>query len=80
MKQTAVEWYHEEIESIEYRFRSREINFEKMRSLTKDALEKAKEMEKKQIIEAHLCMDIDGYFHQDMEDGEIYYNETFKSE
>ncbi|MFZ4587149.1 MAG: hypothetical protein ACOYMJ_05055 [Candidatus Methylopumilus universalis] len=45
-QQTAVEWYREEMESIEYRFRSREINFEKLRSLTKDAFEKAKALEK----------------------------------
>jgi hypothetical protein len=71
MKQTAVEWYHEEMESIEYRFRSREINFEKLRSLTKDALEKAKGMEKEQIMNA--------YNNGDNRSAELYYNETYES-
>ncbi len=76
MKQTAVEWYHEEMESIEYRFRSREITFEKLRSLTKDAFEKAKAMEKEQIEDAHEIGYINGGNHKSV-NGEQYYNETF---
>ncbi len=86
MKQTAVEWYHEEMESIEYRFRSREITFEKWRFLTKDAFEKAKEMEINQHTEtwdvAHQAGRFEGkgIAEKDWQTFETHWEETFKSE
>ena len=44
-----------------------------------EALEKAKEMEKQQIINAHNSGYSEGIY-QSCESGEQYYNETFKSE
>jgi len=68
-KQSSVDWLVNELE-LYYIGESKLVHYE--------IIEQAKEMEKEQIIKAHLCMDIDGYFHQDMEDGEIYYNENYK--
>ena len=51
-----------------------------------EVIEKAKEMEKEQIIEAYENGDKNGadriYYHSDRDDksAEQYYNETFKSE
>ena len=43
------------------------------------AIEQAKEIEKKQIVNAHNCGYSQGIY-QNYESGEQYYNETFKSE
>ena len=75
MKQTAVEWFNEEI--LIY------LNFDQ-RLYLKKIFEKAKEMEKEQIIEAYRDGRSDqqsarnGKFYSRM--AEQYYNETFKSE
>ncbi len=74
-QQTAVEWYA--IEMYEYfrsMFGSGIINT--------DILEKAKEMEKEQIIEAFEIGIQSEFFHQTFnapcKDGEQYYTETYK--
>jgi hypothetical protein len=52
------------------------INFTAMQGLLmKDAIEKAKEMEKEQIIDAHGAKQ----YHKTVS-GEQYYNETYKKE
>ena len=64
MKQTAVEW-------LEYQLSEGTMPI-------KEAFDQAKQMEKEQIIEAHL----DGQSLVSCKDeyAELYYNETFKSE
>ena len=61
-KQTAVEWIEEVIDKRH------------MGSFLKSLIEKAKEIEKQQIIEAYETS------HISMMTSEQYYNETFKSE
>ena len=70
-KQTAVDFLIEEFNSI-----LGKVNFTAMQGLLiKDAVEKAKEMEKEQIIEAHGAKQ----YHKTV-NGEQYYNETYKKE
>jgi hypothetical protein len=76
MKQTAVEW----IEGYLKKFN----HIQESLSLRK-AFEQAKEMEKQQIIDAYQNGGIDGQIfaltrETNIENGEQYYNETFKSE
>ena len=66
MKQTAVEWLIEEIKSEDWWYLPN--------SMKKDIFYQAKEMEKEQIVNAFN----DGYMNIDL--GEEYYNETYKSE
>ena len=71
MKQTAVEYLLEEFSAIIGR-----VNFTVTQDLfIRDAVIKAKEMEKEQIIEAHGAKQ----YHKTVS-GEQYYNETFKKE
>lgn len=69
MKQTAVEWLEQQL-------------FNKFGKFTKGDIDKAKEMEKEQIIDAvyygHLKRWVDSGVINSY--GEQYYNETFKSE
>ena len=65
MKQTAVEWL---IKVLELE------SFENINLYSMKAIEQAKEMEKEQIINAFEHVDFN------LDDGEQYYNETFKSE
>ena len=67
MKQTAVEWLFEQI-----------VNRTDRMYLLKE-LEKAKEMEKEQIIRARQD-GLDNGFSNGSWDSNLYYNETFKSE
>ena len=69
MKQTAVEWFYEEI--------WKQFGF----SCSSNILEKAKEMEKQQIIDAVKSTDyIIGATDKESEEfAQQYYNETFKS-
>jgi hypothetical protein len=76
MKQTAVEW----IEGYLKKFN----HIQESLSLRK-AFEQAKEMEKQQIIDAYQNGGIDGQIfaltrETNIENGEQYYNETFKTE
>ena len=71
MKQTAVEYLLQEFSEIIGR-----VNFTVTQDLfIRDAVIKAKEMEKEQIIEAHGAKQ----YHKTVS-GEQYYNETFKKE
>ena len=72
MKQTAVEWFNDEIII--------HLNFDQ-RLYLKDIFKQAKAMEKEQIIKAHE----DGFYSPPFRksrrgEAEQYYNETFKSE
>jgi len=69
-KQTSVDFLLEEFSAI-----LGKVNFTTMQGLLlKDAIEKAKEMEKEQIIEAHGAKQ----YHKTV-NGEQYYNETYKN-
>jgi hypothetical protein len=68
MKQTAVEWLTEKLR-IEFGF-----------AFSNNILEAAKEMEKEQIIDAHLTGLIHPLEMEATKQAEQYYNETFKSE
>jgi hypothetical protein len=69
-KQTSVDFLIEEFSAI-----LGKVNFTAMQGLLmKDAVEKAKEMEKEQIIEAHGAKQ----YHKTV-NGEQYYNETYKN-
>jgi hypothetical protein len=68
-KQTSVDFLIEEFSAI-----FGKVNFTAMQGLLlKDAVEKAREMEKEQIIEAHGAKQ----YHKTV-NGEQYYNETYK--
>jgi hypothetical protein len=70
-KQTSVDFLIEEFSAI-----LGKVNFTSMQGLLlKDAVERAKEMEKEQIIEAHGAKQ----YHKTV-NGEQYYNETYKKE
>ncbi len=72
MKKTAVELYNQEIKELFNQFQDEEISNNMFHMQRLVALTKAKEMEKQQIIDAfeHFAFNID--------DGEQYYNKTFK--
>ena len=69
MKQTAVEWFVQELTLPEYGNNPR----------VKVAIQKAKAMEKEQIIDAHIHAQFNVVLAK-KEFAEQYYNETFKSE
>jgi hypothetical protein len=72
-KQTAVEWLGKELESYgDPQFCK--IEWEKLDSL----IQQAKEMEKEQIMQAFEAAE--KYCGKDFLHGDLYYNETFKSE
>jgi hypothetical protein len=73
-KMTAVEWYKQELNKIELKYLNKIIDRKVYMDLKSQAFEQAKEMEKEQIVDAfeHFAFNID--------DGEQYYNKTFKSE
>ena len=77
MKQTAVEWLYERLERMIPRTGSYNID-------KRQYLEQAKEMEKEQIIDAHIEGQrvFDKYPHTQWtnDQAEQYYNETFKQE
>ena len=68
MKKTAVDFLVEEISFL------KDMNFDFGDGLPKDIIDKAKEMEKEQIIYAAQWMT------PSYADAEQYYNETYKSE
>jgi hypothetical protein len=67
MKQTAVEWLQEAL-----------MTSENAPNYNEWAFNKAKEMEKEQIIDAYYQADADS--HNIHVDADEYYNETFKSQ
>jgi hypothetical protein len=72
MKQTAVEWLVEELSDVLGPMDTNSIRD----LLLMDAINRAKEMEKEQIIDAFIL----GELQQGFEDeAEQYYNETFKT-
>jgi|LakMenEpi03Aug12_release.lakeMendotaPanAssembly.Ray.scaffolds.fasta_scaffold3695903_1 hypothetical protein len=73
MKQTAVEWQHVELMRINFEYATMKITPREFQEQTKDILDKAKEMEKQQIIDANWEAS------EDTDRAEQYYNETFKS-
>jgi hypothetical protein len=82
MKQTAVEWLEEQLTEVDYNCinktflqNDKSLAGYKMREL----FEKAKEMEKEQIIDAINFGDERGKI-TTYKSAEQYYNETFKSE
>ncbi len=78
MKQTAVEYYNQEIKELFNMHQDGEISGKMFHMSRLVALTKAKEMEKEQIIDAYYQGDADSdNIHVDAEQ---YYNETFKSE
>ena len=75
-KQTSIDFLIKEFSAI-----FENVNFTAMQGLLlKDAVERAKEMEKEQIIEAHLHgMDFIPVDPSYKGDAENYYNETYKN-
>lgn len=77
MKQTAVEFYHEEMLEMERKWQMQNLNFGKWKEMAVEALRKAKEIEKEQISNAYVYGSSYGI---DLENGlspNNYYNETF---
>lgn len=75
MKDTALGWLLKNLISEPYSEEDFEHN--------KRCWEQAKEMERQQIIETYIAGSFTGcgcYDYMEEEDGELYYNETFKSE
>ena len=75
MKQTAVEWFFDELYSIR-----KTIQFEQQADAILKAFEQAKEMEKEQIIDAHKTATLEAGFEHSADDwANQYYNQTYKS-
>jgi len=76
MKQTAVEWYEKEINSLIEKYEAKEISQRDFITMKHNLFYEAKEMEKQQIIDAYD----DGNYAYGMgiKEPEEYYNETFK--
>jgi hypothetical protein len=85
MKQTAVEWQFEQFFNSFEKFNNRECTFNDYLKRNLEIREQAKEMEKKEIIEAHFngC-EIGEMFNNEnrafITDSEQYYNKTFKQQ
>ena len=82
-KQTAVEYFNQEIKELFNMYQDGEISDKMFHMSRLVALTKAKEMEKEQIVKAYelpACFTPcdDGCYRE--KTGEQYYNETFKSE
>jgi len=71
MEQSAVEWFNDEILI--------HLDFDQ-RLYLKDIFKQAKEMEKQQIIDAHLCGLIYPLESEASKQAEQYYNETFNKQ
>jgi hypothetical protein len=78
MKPTAVENLADRIIELEERLRQKEINLNDFFELKDELVEKAKEMEKEQIVNAYK----EGHYHLDFDsfNPEQYYNGTYESE
>jgi len=75
MKQTAIEWYEKEINSLFEKYEAKQISREDFLIMKHNIFYPAKEMEKEQIIKAWLATD---YPLQRIWAAEQYYNETYK--
>ncbi len=86
MKQTAVEWLQNQLTEVEFNLINKNFLWQyKTNSIAshilKEIFEKAKEMEKEQIVEAwNIRAKIDGVLtYTDNRTAEQYYNETYES-
>ncbi len=78
MKQTAVEWYEKEINSLFEKYEAKGISKRDFITMKHNLFYQAKEMEKQQIIDA--CESTSNTdFWVKYESYEQYYNETFKN-
>jgi hypothetical protein len=73
MKQTAVDWYEKEINSLFEKYEAKQISPRDFLIMKHNLFYPAKEMEKEQIKEAYW----DGIFYGNFIDGYGYYNETY---
>ena len=75
-KQTAVEWYEKEINSLIEKYEAKEILKREFIYMKHNLFYNAKEMEKEMTIDAYLA----GYSATENQgDSEQYYNETYKN-
>ena len=74
MKQTAVEWYDQQLNIIDLRLKSESITITEYFRLKSELYDQAKAMEKEQIKDAWLNSLTKG----DYNSAEEYYNKTFK--
>jgi len=85
-QQTAVEWYAEQSMRLELERAKGNISINEMFNQLSNVLEKAKEMEKEQIINAREdgflwgMRNTNNFYADKVIESEQYYNETFKSE
>jgi len=83
MKQTAVEWQFEQFFNSFEKFNNGEYTFNDYLKRNLEIRKQAKEMEKEQIIDAHIEGQrvFDEYPHTQWtnDQAEQYYNETFKT-
>jgi hypothetical protein len=75
-KQTAVEWFIEKRNRLEYEYSTKSIGISEYIERKKDIEVQAKQMEKEQIEDAHEIGYINGGNHKSV-NGEQYYNETY---
>jgi hypothetical protein len=86
MKQTAIEWYDDQLNEIDFKLQSQLINFEECKALMSYTFELAKQMEKEQHNEtwdsAHQAGRFEGkgIAEENWQTFETYWEETFKSE
>jgi hypothetical protein len=78
MKQTAVDWYEKEINSLFEKYDAKQISRADFLIMKHNIFYPAKEMEKEQIINAHGLKYYD--ITEEVINGEQYYNETYKNE
>jgi hypothetical protein len=80
MKQTAVEWYEKEINSLFEKYEAKQISQADFLIMKHNIFYPAKEMEKEQIIQAHgkqLKKTQTAGNYEYWKTGEQYYNETY---
>ncbi len=75
MEQTAVEYYNSKIKLFESWVETKQISWKEYHKEKDNLIEQAKEMERKQIERAFMF----GQYTVNIENGEQYYNETFKN-
>jgi len=76
-QQTAVEWLAEQMEILHYEYWAEHISKDEKNQRLKQLKEKAKEMEKERIIDAHYegqCNQTEGY---PLQIAEQYYKQTY---
>jgi len=85
-QQTAVEWYAEQSMRLELERAKGNISINEMFNQLSNVLEKAKEMEKEQIINAREdgflwgMRNTNNFYADKVIESEQYYNETFKQQ